>query len=49
MKFIKCKGVIPNGIYKEKIDVMQVTNIFCSLEDGNESIYTIFFIHLNAM
>jgi len=36
INFNKRKGKYPRGICKEKIDVMQVTNIFCSLEGGNE-------------
>ena len=46
MKFIKCKGVIPKGIYKEEIDVMQVTNIFFCLEGriGSPQFFSLCFL-----
>ena len=42
LEFIKRRGEIPKGNYKEEVDVMQVTNIFFSLE-GKIGILQFFF------
>ena len=43
LEFIKWRGEIPKGNYKEEVDVMQVTNIFFSLE-GKIGILQFFFL-----